>query len=165
MSIKDYLWLYQNSFSMKKIQKLSILLVCTLAIISCKKDKANPSNQDLVIGKWRVSAQVTILGGITSDDYSSIPDCEKNDFIEFKSNGEFIEDEGSTKCDNTKPQTSSGTWSMNANGTAITITRALFNNQPVTFEVQEISDTRLKIRANNLQGSGFDRVYTYTKIP
>ena len=113
---------------MKKntFQFIGLFTICILMstnFSSCKKDEAQAKTPyDLLTShKWRFYRT-----GDTMDDvnisWSVVYDnCEKDNWLNFFTNGTLIHDEGPTKCSPNDPQNVWGTknWQLQANNTMI----------------------------------------------
>lgn len=93
----------------------------------------------------------------TTDYYSLLPSCAKDDIIRFQQNGTVTIDEGPEKCDPNDPQTSTGSWSLTQNNTTLVITEG---GENVSFEVVTLDGTILKLRWQEQDNQG--QVYTIT---
>lgn len=60
---------------------------------------------------WKIVSFVLDGVNITSQ----IPACDLDDFTRFSTDGNYVNDEGPTKCDPADPQTIPGTWEWAAN--------------------------------------------------
>ena len=102
----------------------------SLTVLGCSKDKAEPSKTEILTDKNWIQTAYTVSPGIVltpggtaiTDLYGQSEPCSKDDFIRFETPNVFKEDEGSTKCNSTDPQTKTGTWVFNADQTILTIT-------------------------------------------
>jgi hypothetical protein len=89
--------------------------------------------------KWKIlKAQ---LNG--ADITATIEACISDNQLVFYKGGKYAEDEGTSKCINTDPQTRAGTWSFNEEGTILSLTTdtatqtwGLINLNVATFRVQ-----------------------------
>lgn len=106
---------------------LGVLLV---AASSCKKEKEEPSREQLLTAKnWRVTGEVAVTTSsgqppVSSDQFASRFDCEKDDFLRFHPDNTLVKNEGPTRCLSTDPQTVSGTWSFNPAKTELTLSES-----------------------------------------
>lgn len=153
---------------MKKITNLfaiTILLSGLMGLIGCKKD----SKTDLLTDhSWKITAS-TVTPGIEDPftgnlvtnlyDWAFIsPDCVKDDFYTFKTDGNMILDEGATKCDATDPQTTTSTWAFNNSETIITVTDSDGDATDVTLT--ELTEDKMVITYTE----AIDNVvYTFTQ--
>lgn len=145
---------------MKKVSRFILILLTVSLAFSCKKKEAEPSPLQKLIGKWKTLSGSTTVGGVSEPAQA----CELDNIIEFKTGDVYTVDEGATKCDPSSPQTSSGTYALSSTGTTLNI------NDPstsisVAFEVLELTQTRLRIKANNVLGLGIVAEYSYEKLP
>lgn len=115
---------------MKKIATLFLAVSMALAVSSCKKDDDNnstPANNtggsnltktEILTGRtWKIT-ELTVDG--QSQVGTLVTACDLDDIYQFKANGEFIVDEGATKCDPTDPQIETqSTWKFLDNETKL----------------------------------------------
>lgn len=153
---------------MKKYNYLHAVLLVMLAAstFSCKKKKSEPSPQERILGKWKIVAWTAKVSNDPSppmDVFASLPNCEKDNFFEYRSGGVLIFNEGSTKCNNNDPQEQTTTYTLSADGR--TLTWSLGNNQEMTFEVLELSSSvkRLKYMQND-QNITYTMEITFNKM-
>src|SRR5262252_836322 len=103
-----------------------ILLSAGVLISSCKKSNNNPTKsktQLLTQGAWYLTKyEQKTNNGNWIDNYITIPNCGRDNFTTFQTNGTQIVDEGATKCSAGDPQTNSATWAFTDNETRIAIT-------------------------------------------
>ena len=80
-----------------------------------------PSKSALLIAhRWQLSAfasaSTTGSTTTTTDEYATLPACQKNNFLQFAADGTYVNDEGPTLCvpgtPQTTPQTTPGTWTF-----------------------------------------------------
>ncbi len=83
-------------------------------------------------------------GALFTDVYARMQGCARDGFITFNANGTFSDNEGPTKCDNTNPQSVTGTWSLNANRTLLTMQWGK-DTIPIVFTVGALTPTTLKL--------------------
>lgn len=142
---------------MKTLSKLSfyLLLFAISFTISCNKDDDDNGGGDsqkttaeyLTSGSWKLSAMtidpgVSFGGAVLTDFYAQMQPCAKDDFSTFSSSGGVTDDEGPTKCSASDPQTTTGTWTLSADNTTLTLEYP--NEDPTVIIIQEINDSVLK---------------------
>ena len=130
--------------------KLAAAVFGTVLFMACS-DATGPDSgtvtQRLVGKSWRVTAMtvnpgIDFGGGIITDFYSLIPNCDRDNTIRFNANGSLTEDEGATKCDPAYPQTTStGSWSLNAAQTAITVVTSAGGGVPQVMTIVSLTAT------------------------
>jgi Lipocalin-like domain len=103
-----------------------LVLIAFLFFSSCtkKKDPEPTKAQLLTHAKgWKLTAFTgTSSTGVVTNLFSSFDTCESDNIITFQSSGAYNEDEGSTKCNASDPQTvETGTWTLSSNDTILTI--------------------------------------------
>ncbi len=153
---------------MKKLNFLSTLLLALImaGAVSCKKKKSDPSPQERILGKWKITAFTAVSSanpGIIVDYYAIMDNCAKDNFYEYRSGGVLIEDEGPTKCSSSDPQQTTGSYTLSADGKTLTWTQA---SESITFEVLELSNTTKKLKSTENDDSGNQITFqiTFTKM-
>lgn len=129
---------------MKQISIKILSLICAISLLfisSCKKDKDDNNavtpaptpapvltKKELLTGKyWKLTAMTVTPayevspGVFVTDYYSTLQGCAKDNITFYTSNGDYIINEGPTKCQASDPQTVSGTWNFNVPETTITV--------------------------------------------
>ena len=131
---------------MQKVNQLIVLLVAlTLMTTGCKKDtEVKPkTREELLMGKsWKITA-LTVNPAVngSTDVYANTLACINDNRYEFKTGGVLTIDEGPTKCDPADPQTSQGTWSLNADKTQLTMT---IDSDVTVVTITELTESTLK---------------------
>ena len=131
--------------------RIIVVFSCMVLFTACTKtvdtDKENGGNantlstvgQLLVDGKWQLTARTATTQyrgkDTTADLYADMDDCEKDDFVQFASDGTVTRDENAVKCTG-NPQSSTMTWKLMDNDTKI----AIYDNNPDTLGL-EVSST------------------------
>jgi hypothetical protein len=151
---------------MQKLYSCTLALGLLIALGSCKKDEQKPNGptlsakeQLLVAHKWRISAitlvATTPFGSTTSDGYARLQTCQKDNFLEYKTDKTAVEDEGATKCSNNAPQNNSFNWSLNTAETQLTHSGTI-NGQAssVAADLLQLTSTSMQIRTTTTQTSG-----------
>lgn len=125
------------------ILTFAVLTALVFSASSCKKDTDNPTPiptpapaptkaQILTSKNWKTIA-MDING---TDIIPMMPTCEIDNYLTFKTNNDYIENEGASKCDPTDPQTETGRWQFIMNETAI-----LIDNEDTAVLKKITSDT------------------------
>ena len=152
------------------ITKLMILVImsATIALSACKKDASPVSKTDLLTAsQWKMTAFTVdpgfpifdALGNITgysTDMYSSMESCSKDDTFKFNSDNSVKFDEGASKCDSSDPQSTSGTWSLKTNETILSL---IDNGSAQDYTIMELTARILKMKYTQTDGSVS---YTFT---
>lgn len=148
---------------MKRLSYFSvILLTLILGTIACKKKQSEPSPQERLLGKWKLTDFVWRQNGNIILQFNDVPDCFKDNYYEFRNNNVYVEDEGPTKCDSSDPQYKTGSYQLSPDGRKLTIT---IDGETTVADVLELSKTTLKIRAIiNDGGMSFQVDATYSKM-
>lgn len=128
--------------------KKTFTLLCTLfvAIVlvgtSCKKDDEKTSKDLIVAHDWKLTA-VKIEGiGFPLED------CDLDDIYTFNENGEYVEDEGDTKCFDDDPQSTTGSWSINESADPETITITI-DGDAVVATIVEVSSSKFVVSSED----------------
>ncbi|MCS6794777.1 MAG: lipocalin family protein [Raineya sp.] len=145
---------------MKRLIYFALMLsVAFIGVFSCKKKDPEPTPRQKILGRWKMTAGSITIGGNTEQ----VAPCTLDDITEFKTGDVYTIDEGATKCNSSDPQTRSGTYVLNEAGTTLTI------NDPsigigIVFQVLELTNTTLRIKADNVLGLGVNVQYSYQKL-
>ena len=125
---------------------LLFLAVAAMSFVACKKD-ATP--EDMLTGQscWAQVKSETYNDATSQWEVDLIDDCTKDDCTEFKSDKTLTFDEGATKCDPSSPQSSTGTWSLSADGQTLTVTQDGFT---LPFALIELSSSKLVLESDFL---------------
>ena len=145
---------------MKKI----ILLTAIIGLLSaCEREMPTESTPlaDAIKDKsWMVIADSTISSaGSVENNYSSLPDCEKDNLYQFKSTKSLVIDEGVSKCNANDAQSITiGIWSINETSKTLTLTSA----EKVDFKIESVSGTNLVLKSTEtLNGITLTEVVTF----
>ena len=93
---------------------------------------------------WRVSAATITIGNKSIDEYATSRACDRDDFVKFKVDKTFIEDEGLSKCSPSDPQTETGTWDINKDETKLLVPMVIGSTD--LYDIVELSTSTLHIR-------------------
>lgn len=119
------------------------LLICFFIVSSCKKDISR--TELLTSGKWKIIAIQASFLGMTNDAYAELEDCEKDNFISFKTDKTVEIDEGATKCNPDDPQIRiEGHWNMFENDTKIQL-------DSIDYNILELTDRKFKINGSVIE--------------
>lgn len=166
---------------------LLISLAATLLFGSCQKEifydvppiptnpdpgTGNPGNttaKSRLVGTWVTTASVSTiewpapLGTQTSELFSILPACNKDNQFTFKADFTLVSDEGPTKCNSTDPQViSTGTWEFYDNDKKF---KSTTNGITIEADVLELTATTFKIRyVTDFTGIKATTTTTYTKL-
>lgn len=146
----------------------SILLLLGFAFLfgACKKDDDASNTEKLTTGQWKLTASVgkfTFNGVLqTVDVYANLGACQKDNIVEFKTDGTTISDEGPSKCASGDPQQTTGTWAFAQDETHLIVNGGGYN---FDAEIIEFTDTKLKVKYETNNG-GIVTTYdtTFEKI-
>jgi hypothetical protein len=144
------------SFMRRSIEhsRLLLLFACIfITVVSCQKDEDNDNSSTtksktelLTAGTWKyIGATINPEydyygdGTLTTDIFSIMKDCEKDDFEVYKTNGTWEYNEGPSKCDPSYPQIFSLPWNFADNETRL----MLGGDEHL---ILELSANRLKLK-------------------
>ena len=124
------------------------MLSIALFFVACDKDDNGANNTDNLTGsQWKITSSVAkfTFNGVeqTVDVYAQLPACQKDNLVEFKTDGTFIADEGATKCSPNDPQEETGTWVFAQDETHIVVVSDDLN---FDAEILELTDSRLRVK-------------------
>jgi hypothetical protein len=144
-----------------------------LAMLSCGKDDgvepaAKISMTDAINGKsWKVSSIVlTSSDGAYLDLFNiNFQTCERDDILQFKSDGVFVKTDGALVCNppgaSVFNNLNGGDWSLSTSDSTLRIAQ-YFNTQ--IYKVSEWSATNLTWKQINRNYLGFEEVITFKLI-
>ena len=142
---------------MKQSIFYSVFIIVFL-LFACNKTDNNVSKTALLTsGSWKLTAVVSdndADGTYETDDYAGFPDCYKDNFYIFHTNGVLEMNEGPFMCDPTDPQTETTNWQLINNDANLMI----WND---TWEVLELTNTTLKWK--EAYPGGRSSLVTFTK--
>lgn len=126
------------------LKTLLILALAATTFASCKKDDDGSSAEDNLTGAscWSPVKDELYNSATSAWEDQGVDNCTKDDCTKFNSDKTIAFDEGATKCDPTDPQTSTGTWSLSADGKTLSLTQDGFT---IAGTVVELSSTKLVI--------------------
>ncbi len=112
----------------KKLILIQVFLMATI-LSSCNKDKDLSREEFLTQNQWKVVGMTVDPGfpiyeqdsivGYQTDLWKDTPECIKDNYYDFKTDGTVISSEGPTKCEESDPQQVQGNWSFNEDKTVI----------------------------------------------
>jgi hypothetical protein len=119
---------------MKSIDYLIfVLLGITVAAVACKEsEETNPKKDFLISKSWKVS--VYKINGVEV----ALMDCQKDNYLTFKSNNTYTDYVGAIKCDIYETNID-GTWTLSSDGKILT----LKNVQGIQAASIEITESKL----------------------
>ena len=158
----------KNNQSAKLLFMIAISL--TVVFSACKKDKeddAKTKTELLTASNWKMTASTVNpempvydddgnIIGTSGDEFAQMEPCFKDDFTKFNTDFTVNFDEGPTKCDDSDPQTVSGTWTFKSNETMLTVTQDGFTQD---VNILELTSTTLKLQYSD---SWESETYTFT---
>ncbi len=121
-----------------------IALACIMAFASCSKDAAVSKKDTLTGGSsksWKISTVSVVVSGKVVDVTASLitDPCDKDDFVTFKSDGAYLEDEGALKCSASSPQSTTGTFTLDAAETTVT---TKISSTTTVFTISELTSAK-----------------------
>ena len=109
------------------------ILSIALASTSCElfekdDDKDNDNVKNKIVGTWQLKSltsdpAIDWFGTPVTNVFAQLPACVKDDLVIIQSNNTYLEDEGTSKCQPSAPQTVVGTWALNPAQTVISVSR------------------------------------------
>lgn len=128
---------------------LSIVILFTVLIFSCKKSDSTTSTQTktqlISSAAWKYdTATVKIFGVITPIPAGYIPDCSRDNLYTFNSNNTGVASEGTNQCSGS-PASSPFTWAFANNETQLTISGASIGPATGTFNIVALNETKLSL--------------------
>lgn len=144
---------------MKKNVLFTLTLVLVTTFIGCSKDDDNSSSSSIV-GKWKAVKFEYYINGVLDNTEIVVEDNSNcPDYVEFKSNGTFIEIENDANCNASTYDSGSYVF----NGTNITFNTANeTTSQPVLSLTQ--TDMKTEFTETSIDGTVFKNVAYRKKI-
>ena len=116
-----------------RLASVMAILSIALASTSCElfdkdDDKDEDSVKAKIVGTWQLKSltcdpAIDWFGTPVTNVFAQLPACVKDDLVIIQSNNTYLEDEGTSKCQNSDPQTVSGTWALNPAQTILSVSR------------------------------------------
>jgi hypothetical protein len=168
---------------MKKIL-LPISLIAIMFTMSCSKAENNKteeqildSKSQLTEGKWQIVSSTyqkftNGVGGVIEDEYSLLSTCQKDNYIVYKLDESFLEDEGATKCSDTaKQQKVLGTWQLKDGDKILRVLKQNYFSgvsfiDTTDWTINELTKTTLKLTYSHNGGTTyrFETIEKYKHI-
>lgn len=152
--------------------KMLLLLALSLTVVlsACKKDKEDdPKTKTdlLTASNWKMTASTVSpemevyddegnIIGMSGDEFAQMEPCFKDDLTRFNTNFTVTFDEGATKCDDSDPQSVTGTWAFKSNETMLSVTEDGYTQD---VSILELTSTTLKLQYTDSWDS---ETYTFT---
>lgn len=116
-----------------KIYALLTLLTLTFTLPACNKDddKAEPTAEEMIVGKWFLTNVDT---GVPSE---ALSDCERKTFFEFKSAGNFYAEAHTLDGGDCKIGSLEGSYSITTNGKYIILNMG--GSTTIQFEIKKLT--------------------------
>ena len=115
-----------------RLASVMAILSIALASTSCElfdkdDDKDEDSVKAKIVGTWQLKSltcdpAIDWFGTTVTNVFAQLPACIKDDLVIIQNNNTYLEDEGASKCQNSDPQTVSGTWALNPAQTILSVT-------------------------------------------
>ena len=153
---------------MRLISFLTVTLIL-FSFVGCEDEDDTPSKKDLLVEKkWELSAltvdpaiPVDQYGTMATDLYAQMDNCEKDNVLYLKENGNYSWEEGTTKCESDDPQVfETGTWSFNSDKTVLVLSRS--DGENINYDIEDISSSELILSWQETAGTGTNYTYTVT---
>ncbi|MCA0426981.1 MAG: hypothetical protein LCH37_06055 [Bacteroidetes bacterium] len=140
---------------MKRILVGACVLVAAMS--SCKKDETSTSTplsaksktiNALMANSWKPDSTVYLVG---TEKLVELPEeCAKDDYIEFKADGQQLLNYGANKCEPTEPATRSLTYKVNTAGDSLTIVSAPME---FAYKIQNLGSGKLILHGATDEGT------------
>jgi len=134
-----------------KYSALLFSMIALLAFTGCQKDDppAPPTKTELISRNWKITAASGTFPPLPAVDLlAQTPACKRDNIVQIKSDGTYVEDEGASKCNSTDPQTAStGNWSFTTNETKLNILGQ-------TFDIITLTATTLVLKQDVAAAGG-----------
>jgi len=149
------------------------LLAATLSLSSCetnkdKEDVKPATKTEMLTDKsWQLTGLTTnpartIQGKQVTDLFPYVDPCTVDDVLSFAKPNVYRFDEGATKCDNTDPQSLTGTWSFQEDETVLATSFPGYSQN--TYNIVTLDNNTLQLRAvTTVSGSKYTQTFTYSK--
>lgn len=133
---------------MKHLFKVALFSCLIMGVLSCKKDTESvPRKQTIIAKSWNMTSfKLVNASGAEVEMISTFFEaCRRDNLLKFAADGTYKEDEGASKCDPADPQTfDSGTWTISADETKMTLTPAGETTSDLSFVSFSTSEVKLK---------------------
>ncbi|AEE52898.1 DUF5004 domain-containing protein [Haliscomenobacter hydrossis] len=116
-----------------RLASVMAILSIALASTSCElfekdDDKDDDNVKNKIVGTWQLKSltsdpAIDWFGTPVTNVFAQLPACVKDDLVIIQSNNTYLEDEGTSKCQPSAPQTVSGTWALNPAQNVISVSR------------------------------------------
>ncbi|RYG05796.1 MAG: hypothetical protein EOO02_02685 [Chitinophagaceae bacterium] len=144
-----------------------LLLVVSVALFSCKKDKDDSKpRKELIVGSWQLKSQIENPAVIDYDDdgvkdvdaTKGTPSCYLDNIYIFSADGKLSEDEGGTKCDPDDAQVSEfSVWALSPDETKLLVAGN-------ALDIKEITSTTMILSYTDTEdGTAYTGTVTYTR--
>lgn len=146
---------------MKKILFYFLFLApVTFLLTSCGDDDPVLTNSDLILGTWSLTAATIDPPPFTTgpDLFATYDACDKDDLLTFESGDAVKLDEGATKCNDSDPQTITGTYAFNPDETILTHT---LDGTTVSLDVTTL-DANTMVLVEKITAAGVENTLTFT---
>lgn len=145
--------------------------ILVIGLFGCDKDEDSTPKLLLTGKQWKLTTWTStppfeIEGQMISNIYSLLPACSYDDFQIFNTDGSMVKDEGAVKCNESEPQTTSGSWQINSFQTILKIT---IEDSETDYIINEINDNFLILKTEEVieQATGsvtYEYILTYTRM-
>lgn len=141
-----------------------MIAIMALAWNSCTEEddpKAEKTKTELLTAHtWKLTAATISPAYQGSTNIFEISPCYQENTESYNSNGSFVKDEGSNKCNNVS-QTRTGTWSFNSSETVIQLDYEESTAPDESYNILELADNTFKY-SGILPIDGVDYTLTFT---
>lgn len=156
---------FPNNPKTFKMKKLFLVFATAGALVSCKKEGVSTNssctiNSASIAGNYRI-ASIKYKADASStevDIFTSLPECQKDDIYELKTDGSIVMNDAGVSCD-LPPSPSSGMgWKLESSNTILQL--ADFN-----YTIQSFDCSTLVVYQSDIYASGDKTITTYVKVP
>ncbi|MBX2923316.1 MAG: lipocalin family protein [Chitinophagaceae bacterium] len=130
------------------------LSILTAGLFSCKKETAGATDPFTLLTKdvWIITANTyqKDSDASTTDYFTGMPDCSKDDEYQFLTDGKYYQTNGATPCPGEAAILVTGSWQLSANEKSIFLTTGGTTEQ---YEIVELTQNKLVTRLRMDRGS------------
>ncbi|MEQ8323132.1 MAG: hypothetical protein RIC15_05315 [Vicingaceae bacterium] len=145
------------------IRSVIVLLLATIFIGACNKKEDEeevvipPTNTQLLTGNLWMMTDIK-LDPLGISVWDSVPACEKDNLIDFMSDGSGSFDNGALKCDSAQAQVEQFSWQWLNNGSDLEV---ITSQDTLLFTKVQITSTTMKGKTKQEQMGGLVNVVVH----
>lgn len=125
---------------------IGLLFLASILINSCKKDDDQEPDTatKLTTGKWFLEKKNLVIKiDDLPEETESLEDCEKDDYIEFKTDSTAIENYGEVSCNDDNESEKINKWSLRKNSKELVLYNK--NGNSFYYNIDTITNNRLEL--------------------